>query len=183
MEFLLMLFQKMVSPQLQIMPVPFGLIGKQGSEGFACSVSTANGMKENNPMYWVLISNKESILTNIPPWNTVTKEMVQLRLWRSHQLGMVQVWLCMMTGRWLSGHPTPLFLYESVNFLSFSVSLLGGVCIVAPIGLSRALKRLKTSVITGKNGCIPHEPEVLQLHTVFGESNLLMSPALFLIFL
>lgn len=177
-----MLFQKMVSPQLQIMPVPFGPIGKQGSEGLACSVSTANGMKENNAMYWVLTSNKESILTNIPPWNTVTKEFVQLRLWRSHQLRMVQVWLCMMTGRWLSGHPTPFFLYESVNFLS-SVYLLGGVCIVVPIGLSRALKRLKTSVITVKNGFIPHEPEMLQLHIVFGESNLLMSPALFLIIL
>lgn len=178
-----MLFQKMVSPQLQIMPVPFGPIGKQGSEGLACCVSPANGMKENNPMYWVLISNKENILTSVPPWNPVTKETVQLRLWRPHRLGMVQVWLCMMTGRWLSGHPTPFFLYESVNFLSFSVYLLGGVCIIALIVLSRALKRLKTSVITVKNGFIPHEPEVLQLHIVFGESNLLMSPALFLIIL
>ena len=52
-EFLVMLFQKMVSPQLQTMPVPFDPIGKQGSEGLACCVSPANGMKENNPMYWV----------------------------------------------------------------------------------------------------------------------------------
>ena len=40
-------------------------------------------------MHRVLISKKESILTNVLPWNTVTKEMVQIHLWRSHLLGMV----------------------------------------------------------------------------------------------
>lgn len=31
-------------------------------------------------MHRVLISKKESILTNVLPWNTVTKEMVQIHL-------------------------------------------------------------------------------------------------------
>lgn len=52
-----------------------------------------------------------------------------------------------MTGRWLSVHPIPFFLYESVSFLSGSGSVslcsLDGVCIIAPIVFSRAIKRLE----------------------------------------